>query len=74
MVATPLKVMAGAVTVAVMTRLPPGVTKLEPGGSPTVICEVPAAAGSNVTFLKVSPGLKVAGEPTIVPTLLPPVG
>ena len=62
----------GAVTVAVNWRPLLGV--LKPAGTPTVSTLMPAATGANaVLALLLSPGLKTAGLPTIVPTDVVPL-
>src|SRR5437016_10058988 len=56
-----------AVTVTVLSRRSAGM--LKPAGTPTVSTVVPPAAGANALLeLTLSPGLKIAGLPTIVPT------
>src|SRR5437667_5056254 len=57
----------GAVTVAVTSWALLGV--LKPAGTPTVSTLVPPTPGAKAVLeLKLSPGLKIAGLPTIVPT------
>src|SRR5439155_239469 len=62
----------GALTVAVIWRPLLGV--LKPAGTPTVRILMPAATGwKAVLELELSPGLKTAGLPTIVPTEVVPL-